>query len=100
TSTITNDCTVSGRGRMQHKRAARNWSSDVCTADLEVATGTTQTSQANTFAKAFSGGITIDNSATFKLNGTTFSTNLTIQSGGTRSEERRVGKECGGTVCR
>src|SRR5690606_40806700 len=82
--------------RRRHTRFSRDWSSDVCSSDLnaaiETATGRTLT------IEGIVNGATLRGPGAFHLGGGATMANATSLAGTTitqdRSEERRVGKEC------
>src|SRR3989442_3779431 len=71
--------------RRRHTRCGRDWSSDVCSSDLLEAHGPAARAGVGTFAYEFSWPSPIP------LLGATHALELPFV---TRSEERRVGKEC------
>src|SRR2546426_5486911 len=78
--------------RRRHTRLQGDWSSDVCSSDLNSLTDATPGLSPN-LAQVGSGAVTLT------LKGSGFSSNSTARLGSTtlmttRSEERRVGKEC------
>src|SRR5690606_39422585 len=85
--------------RRRHTRFSRDWSSDVCSSDLPqiVISGTNEACAGNIVTFTASGA----NTYTWNTNANTATSTFTAAGAsytaiviGTRSEERRVGKEC------
>src|SRR5690606_40272746 len=78
--------------RRRHTRFSRDWSSDVCSSDLNLRASTYDNGKvdATFFAKMAHG---YDDNTKVVLSQEVFATKI-MQNGKMRSEERRVGKEC------
>src|SRR5699024_11460658 len=84
--------------RRRHTRSKRDWSSDVCSSDLEIALVIGEPAYRVTLAQAWDhvAYVTASNDfGMYDLRGNDRGSNVRNKSGD-RSEERRVGKECRG----
>src|SRR5256885_2893089 len=81
--------------RRRHTRLQGDWSSDVCSSDLNGGVDPAVLTFTGTFPGPYSASIPLDGSQSVGPSGVTlaYSWSLVSQPAG-RSEERRVGKEC------
>src|SRR5699024_11458291 len=86
--------------RRRHTRSKRDWSSDVCSSDLGITAGSRFRAGKNTFIECLwppeikDGQDENENCSVFMVNNNGVRILVTGDLDG-RSEERRVGKECG-----
>src|SRR5690606_40392793 len=81
--------------RRRHTRFSRDWSSDVCSSDLESSSPSPSSSPASSSGPASTWGFGVGSSiGTRKAHSAVFSGCTRTSQAVSRSEERRVGKEC------
>src|SRR5206468_8364921 len=81
------DCYFFFSSRRRHTRSDRDWSSDVCSSDLSVAIGGPQAPRARAMTICWTSSVP---SPMVRI----LASRYIRQTGYSRSEERRVGKEC------